>query len=81
MWRQSGRETEGERGGLGTKWSRVAVWHRRGSGPATACAGDVLPCDSGGRRGRRDADGVADRRLGRDGGPVISGWVRREAAW
>jgi hypothetical protein len=48
-------EREGERGGLGVVWSSVVAWHRRDSGPATTRAGGVLPRNSVGRRGRRDA--------------------------
>jgi hypothetical protein len=44
------REREREReGGPG------AVWRRRGSGSAVACADGPLPRDSGERRGRCDA--------------------------
>jgi hypothetical protein len=43
------RERERERGALGAAWSSAA----RTSG--------ALPRDSEGRRGQRDADGVADR--------------------
>jgi hypothetical protein len=47
----------GEREGGGVVWSSAAAWHRcgSGSGPAAACAGGVLPRDSGERQGRRDA--------------------------
>jgi hypothetical protein len=40
------------------------AWQRRGSGPATARAGGALPSDSGGRRGRRDVEAMADRWAG-----------------
>jgi hypothetical protein len=46
-------EAEWERGGV--VWSSAAAWRRRGNGPAVALAGGALPCDSGERRGRRDA--------------------------
>jgi hypothetical protein len=57
-------EREGERGALCVAWSNVAAWHRCGSGPVVAHAGGASPHDSGGRRGQRDTDGVADRWAG-----------------
>jgi hypothetical protein len=67
-------ERQRERGGA---WARSGAEWRCGIGAAASRP----------RRARATCchviveDGVADRGLGRDGGPVISGWVRREAAW
>jgi hypothetical protein len=49
-WRWSGRER-----GRGGAWARCRTSRWRGSGPTAVRAGGVLPRDSGGRRGRRDA--------------------------
>jgi hypothetical protein len=63
------REREREELALGAVWSSAAVWHQCGSGPAAARTGGALPRDSGGRRRRRDVDGVADWWAGTRRGP------------
>jgi hypothetical protein len=61
----------GGTGGVDAAWrqngrERGGPWARRGA--ALRCGVGALPRDTGGRRGQRD------------GGPVISGWVRRGEA-
>jgi hypothetical protein len=72
------RERERERGG---PWAQHGAGRQRcGSGPSVTRASDALPRDNGGRRGRRDADDVADKWAGTRRVPVVSGWVRCKVA-
>jgi hypothetical protein len=83
VWRrvEAERERKRKRGGaLGVAWTSAMAWCRRGSGPTTTRAGDALPRDNGGWRGRRDADDVADRWAGTRRGRSQLGAARGSAA-